>query len=241
VKTWLLVAAERREFDGIRKRVGNVTSLSWASLNGLGAKFADGKFVGVKFAIQAQHRGDRWWMIANGPGRELVEQAMPETAKQRVTENVSGIISTGLCGALDPALRAGDIVVDGLVPSTSRRYVRGGMHSLDHVAVTSKEKRILRNQTGAIAVDMETAAVRDRAAAWNIPFYCVRVVSDCAGEDLPLDFNRYREGRGDFSRIRIALAALASPISVLPRLMEFDKNCRQAADILGEFLADCQF
>lgn len=166
---------------------------------------------------------------------------MPETAKDWVKKNVSGIVSTGLCGALDPALRTGDIVVagDGLV--STRRFVKGAMHSLDRVAVTSKEKRILRNQTGAIAVDMETAAVRERAEAWGIPFHCVRVVSDNAGEDLALDFNRFRDERGDFSRIKIAMAALSSPLKVLPRLMEFDKNCRQAADTLGEFLADCQF
>jgi len=150
-----------------------------------------------------------------------------------------------LCGALDPALRAGDIVVDGEVAAfpalSTRRFVTGRMHSLDHVAVTSKEKRNLRNQTGAIAVDMETAAIRERAEAWGLPFYCVRVVSDSAGDNLPLDFNSYRDSRGEFSRVKIALAALGSPLQVLPRLMEFDKSCRQAADTLGEFLADCQF
>ena len=240
MKTWLLVAAERREFDGIRKRMTNVATLNWAGLNGSGAQFA-----GVKFAMEAKYEGDRWWMIANGPGRDLVEQALPETVRKRVTENVNGIISTGLCGALDPALRAGDIVVAGDAPSfrttSTRRFIKGAMHSLDHVAVTSKEKRILRNQTGAIAVDMETAAVRERAESWGVPFYCVRVVSDSAGEDLPLDFNQYRDRRGDFSRIKIALAAMSSPIKVLPRLMEFDTSCRQAADTLGEFLADCKF
>ena len=53
VKTWLLVAAERREFDGIRKRLGNVAKLAWP---------------GAKFAGEAHWQGDRWWMVANGPG-----------------------------------------------------------------------------------------------------------------------------------------------------------------------------
>ncbi len=69
----------------------------------------------------------------------------------------------------------------------------------------------------------------------------MRAVSDTAGAELPLDFNRYRNARGDFSRTRIALAAMARPFTVMAPLLEFDRNCRFAAGKLGDFLADCQF
>jgi len=221
VKTWLLVAAERREFDGILKRMGSSTELAWA---------------GVKFAREAEWRGDRWWMLANGPGQSLVLNALKEK------KDVDGMISTGLCGALDPALRVGDIVVAGDSPlDAPAPCARGAVHSLDHVAVTAVEKRTLRNQTGAIAVDMESAAIQGKAAEWRVPFLCIRAVSDRAGDALPLDFNRYRNARGDFSRTRIALAAMARPFSVMPQLIEFDRSCRRAADALGDFLADCRF
>jgi hypothetical protein len=88
---------------------------------------------------------------------------------------------------------------------------------------------------------MEAAAVKNKAEEWGVPFLCVRVVSDTAADDLPLDFNRYRNGNGDFSRSRIALAAMARPFSVMPRLIELDRNCRRAAHALGDFLADCRF
>jgi hypothetical protein len=65
-------------------------------------------------------------------------------------------------------------------------------------------------------------------------------VSDVAGEDLPLDFNRYRDADGRFNRARIALAAMGRPFSVLPGLLRLDRNCRRAAERLGEFLANCQ-
>ena len=212
VRTWLLVAAERREFDGIRKRMGNSKQFAWP---------------GAKFACEAEWQGDRWWMLANGPGEALVLEALKEK------KDVDRMISTGLCGALDPALRLGDVVVSGNAHIDTRvQFVRGAVHTIDHVAVTAAEKRTLRNQTGAIAVDMESAAVERKAAEWNVPYWCIRAVSDRAGDTLPLDFNRYRNTRGDFSRTRIALAAITRPFTVMPQLMEFDRNCRSAVDAL---------
>jgi adenosylhomocysteine nucleosidase len=191
---------------------------------------------GAKFACEAEWRGDRWWMLANGPGEALVLDALKEK------KHVDGMISTGLCGALDPALGLGGVVVSGEVHvEAAAAFVRGGVHSIDHVAATAAEKRTLRSQTGAIAVDMESGAVEKKAAEWDVPYLCIRAVSDRAGDTLPLDFNRYRNARGDFSRTRIALAAIARPFTVMPQLMQFDRNCRRAVDALGDFLADCRF
>ena len=221
VRTWLLVAAERREFDGIRKRMGTSAPLAWP---------------GAKFACQARWQGDRWWMVANGPGPARVLEALKEP------KNVDGMVSTGLCGALDPALQVGDVIVSADAPfRAAGSCVRGAVHSIDRVAITAAEKRALRSQTGALAVDMETAAIRAQAEEWRVPFLCIRAVSDSALDTLPLDFNRYRNGRGDFSRGSIALAAIARPFTIMPQLVQFDRNCRRAAAALGDFLADCRF
>jgi len=182
-------------------------------------------------------------MVASGPGPRLVERALAENimfgAKR---ENVSGVINTGFCGALDPALRVGDIVASGEIAfTTPLPFVRGEIFSADRVAVTASEKRALRSRTGAVAVEMEAAAVKSRAAAWGVPFMCIRVVSDTAADDMPLDFNRFRNADGNFSRTRIALAAMARPFSAMPGLMELDRNCRRASRSLGDFLADCRF
>jgi adenosylhomocysteine nucleosidase len=199
MNTWLLVAAERREFDGVMKRVG-YKKFDWRA----------------EFAVESQFRGDRWLMIANGPGREAVEQALEKRLE------VTGIVSTGFCGALDPALHIGDIVEGSLVCA-------------DRVAVTVAEKAGLRARTGAAAVDMESAAVAEKARDWNVPFRSVRAVSDIAAENMPLDFNLYRDAHGRFSRTRIALAAFQKPFTAIPALMRLDRNCRIAAESLGEF------
>src|SRR5260370_9580449 len=92
VRTWLLVAAERREFDGIRRRMGTTAEIDWH---------------GAKFASEAAWRGDRWWMVANGPGSRLVDRVLDGK------KDVDGIISTGWCGALGPVLGLEDVAVSG--------------------------------------------------------------------------------------------------------------------------------
>jgi len=232
VKTWLLVAAERREFDGIRTRLG---------------KTIERRGLGARFVCEGTRNGDRWVMVANGPGRDLAGAALSDDVMREVRrEGVNAMISTGYCGALDPKLRIGDIVVSDDTQLTSdRAYARGLLITRDRVAATAAEKRALREQTGAIAVDMESSAVKDRAEALGIPYACIRVVSDTAEEDMPLDFNRFRGADGHFSRGRIALAAMARPFSVMPALLEFDRQCQRASmalgEALGDFLADCRF
>jgi hypothetical protein len=88
---------------------------------------------------------------------------------------------------------------------------------------------------------MEAAAVARKAAEWGVPFHCVRAVSDTAQDDLPLDFNLYRDAEGRFSRTRIALAALGRPFTRVPALLRLDRNCRIASESLGDFFANCRF
>jgi len=218
--TWLMVAAEAREFEGILKRAGEVRSLAWP---------------GAAFSRQANGKDSRWFLIANGPGPRLVERALEQRP------DVDRILSIGFCGALDPALRIGDIVISGEVPGgLGASFVRGGVVSVDRVAITAQDKCALRVSTGAAVVEMESAAVARKARQWAVPFGCIRVVSDAAGEDLPLDFNLYRDADGRFERTRIALAALGRPFTVLPGLIRLARHCSHAAERLGEFLANCE-
>ncbi len=219
-ETILVVAAEAREFDGIRRHLGAGAPLEWP---------------GARFAREIVREGVRFWLVANGPGPRLVGQAL------RTAKPVQRVISTGFCGALDPALRVGDIVVSGDLEEASLPYVRGTIHSEDRVAVTVAEKQALRNSTGAAAVEMEAAAVEAKAREWGVPFIAIRVVSDAASDAMPLDFNLLRDQEGRFAMGRIVAAALSRPFTSIPALLRLNEHCRQASEKLGVFFANCRF
>jgi adenosylhomocysteine nucleosidase len=209
-ETLLIVAAESRELAGLLRRTGPGAPVESPA----------------RFAREVRLRGRRAVLIANGPGPRLVRQALAENVWKKW--NVTQLISAGFCGALDPELRVGDIVTDGI-------------WSQDRVATTAEQKRQLRERTGARVVEMEYAAVVAVASSWGLPCRAAKVVSDTAQEDLPLDFNQYRDQEGRFQSPRIALAGMLRPFSTLPALLRLNRNSKLAAEKLGAFLADCKF
>ena len=233
------MAAEAREFSGLLRHAERVVKLDWP----------------VDFARKIWLNGRTALLVANGPGPALASEAV-EIAKGR--ERLTGLVSTGFCGALDPALKLSDIFVASKIsipnctipnrdregvgafcPANPTPHQTGTLLSINRVAVTRTEKSQL-HQTGAAAVEMEAAGVAAKAQEYNLPFYCIRVVTDTAAESFPLDFNQMRDASGRFSRSKILVAACRNP-SVFPKLLKFNKISKHAAQALGDFLADTRF
>jgi adenosylhomocysteine nucleosidase len=161
------------------------------------------------------------------------------------------VVSTGFCGALDPKLQIADVVVATRVQAGDREYAgrpvgsakkqtAGVVCSLDHIVQTAAEKSVLHAK-GNTAVEMEAGGVAARAESLGAGFFCIRAVTDLAGEDLANDYNRALRPDGRFGTMRIFRYALSRPTARLPELVRLRRNCALAAQTLGEFFADCRF
>jgi adenosylhomocysteine nucleosidase len=232
MKTTLFIAADAREFRGLLRRLPHVP------VN-----------LPVDFARRANRGEDSWLLVANGPGRKLAADAAGAATRQ---STVDSIVSTGFCGALDPALHPCDVLLadhvasgggsfSARLPDTPEPRFTGGLYCHSDVVQSAAEKSQLRARTGAAAVDMESAAVARHAHQAGLPFYCVRVVTDTASEGFVNDFNAARDATGRFHTGRILRNALARPASRLPELYHLHQRCNAASESLGDFLARCQF
>ncbi|MCS7023686.1 MAG: hypothetical protein NZV14_02710 [Bryobacteraceae bacterium] len=226
-----IIAAEAEELAGLLDHLHQVRPLAWP----------------LRYAIRAQLGELPVILAANGPGPELACQAARTVAEHFPS---SLFLSTGFCGGLQPDLQVGEIVAASEIRGEDGQHYRarlpqtplrsGLIYSSSRVACTHEEKDALR-QTGALAVEMEAASIAKVAQQAGQPFCCIRVVSDAWNEDLPLDFNCYRDAKGRFDRKRIAMAAAMQPFHLLRPLLRFRNNCRRAAEKLGDFLASCRF
>jgi adenosylhomocysteine nucleosidase len=195
-----------------------------------------------RFELQHIRPQAGWVLTANGPGPALAGEAV-----DRVDSKVDAVVSIGLCGALADGLRVGDIVVGSAVngveielPEVAGRHVIGPIASVDRVAQTVAEKVLLR-ETGAIAVEMEAAAVLERARRWGVPFYCIRAVSDTATEGFELDLNAARDRSGRFRVGQILAQTIRRPFTGVPELLRLKRNSEAASKALGEFIGNCSF
>lgn len=148
-------------------------------------------------------------------------------AASRLAERVeetpppSLLVSAGVCGALAPQLGVGALVVPEMVLTTDgRRYptaavagVRrsGTLLAVDHVVEDATAKSRLWLQTGALAIDMESAAILEWATARGIPAIAVRGVSDPAGRGVPGDLARVVRDDGRVRPVRAVAAMIARP------------------------------
>lgn len=133
-------------------------------------------------------------------------QRAGELATEAVAAGAKALLSFGLCGALDPDLEAAAIVLPTRIIAAEAKGLRcdpdwtqrladalGDMVTkrdvtLAHSAVIvpgPRRKAVLRANTGADVVDMESYAVGQVAKRANVPFAVIRAVSDTAATRLP--------------------------------------------------------
>ena len=151
------------------------------------------------------------------------------------------VITAGFAGGLDPALARGTVVfeADAAFPRGELLHAAGArparFHCAERIAATAGEKRRLREATGADAVEMESGVIQAVCREAGIPCATVRVISDIAEEDLPLDFNRFTQADGSLDLGGLLWAIARSPGLIGP-LLRLQRHTREAARRLAEVL-----
>ena len=132
-------------------------------------------------------------MVEIGGGTQAGAAA---AAERLIGRGATAVISFGLAGGLDPALRASALVVPEAVTEAGATYPtdpaltgalpRGGLAlAADRILATTAEKRAAHAATGAAIVDLESGAVARVSVRHALPFAIIRAVSDPAHRPLP--------------------------------------------------------
>lgn len=160
------------------------------------------------------------------------------------TGEVTGVLSFGIAGGLDPELAPGDLVVATRVrgPAGAWRADMGWAAALaqatgarlgmvagaNQVVADPKAKRQLHAATGgALAVDLESEAAAAFAAARGVPFVALRAVADTAAETVPQSAADGLTSDGRPAAGRVALSLLRRP-KELPAVLQVAKRTRLA-------------
>lgn len=149
-------------------------------------------------------------------------------SEQAIRAGATSLLSFGLAGGLDPALRPGTLLLPAEVLVDDRRIptdasLRGrlgagldapllGAHA---IAATVAAKRALFTATGAAAIDLESGGVAQVAQARGVPFAVLRAVCDPAGRDLPPAALVALDRQGAVGLVRVLASIVAHPVQIL--------------------------
>jgi adenosylhomocysteine nucleosidase len=147
-------------------------------------------------------------------------------AAERLPAETRKVTVAGFCGALDPSLKIGDVVV-------SDDHDRAIL-TVDAIVATPIEKARLFRTTAARAVDMESAAIFEVCRRRGIACQAIRAVSDTAHEELPADLANLLNG-GTVSPLA-AIKLLVRRPSALYDFRRLARNTKIAAANLARYL-----
>ncbi|MDE2295398.1 MAG: hypothetical protein KGL36_08070 [Gammaproteobacteria bacterium] len=178
--------------------------------------------------------------------------AAGRAARALAEAGAGALHSWGVAGGLDPRLRPGAIVLPAEIlgpageryPTSARWRERerralaardpvheGAILSQGTAIADPRAKSAAHRASGAVAIDMESAAIGAVAASRGLPFLVVRAIVDTASDALPAAVvAASRNGRPDVRRL---LAGLVRSPGDLPALLGLAGRFRAARRALA--------
>ncbi len=168
-------------------------------------------------------------------------------------KGVTALLSWGSAGGLSQKLSPGSLILPETVIASDRTvyhadpswhgglcdrlrgqvdFYTGPMTESPTVVRTAAEKAILFQQTGAIGVDMESAAVAAVAQEARVPFVAVRAVADSADVTLPRSALSACDEFGRLNFLKLIRGIVAQPTELFS-LIRLGRDYRAAQTTLA--------
>lgn len=195
--------------------------------------------------------GVRLWVSGIGPARAA------HAAEAALRADARALLVCGLAGGLEPGLKAGALVLAEAVADAAdgsrwdtdaawRRHALARLPDAHAGTLVSQrtpvcsvaDKARLRERFGALAVDMESAAVAAVAARHRVPFLAVRSIVDPASLALPCAATEALDDAGRLQPLALLRAILYHPgeLPDLGRLAVCNRRALHSLRILGRAL-----
>jgi len=186
------------------------------------------------------HRDKTVTVVRSGPGIRNAQRA----GRWLVSSHAAIIGSVGVSGGLSPRLGKGDLVLaDEIILWNGETYERawksdassviplfvalqenrvpvkhGRILTTKRPALTLREKAVHFRETGALAVDMESAGVAEEAKKAGIPFFALRAVCDPADMTIPHFISDCLDSNGNIRSTYLCGQLLKNPFGVVALL-----------------------
>jgi adenosylhomocysteine nucleosidase len=192
---------------------------------------------GVELVVRGTLDGKAVVVAHTGVG---AVRAARRTAEVIQAETPAAVVSAGFAGGLDPEATLGRVVVDArgggvVVPPGC---LAGAIHSAEAVVEQAQAKAALGRESGALAVDMETAAIAGAASAARVRMVAARAISDPVDVDMPVPMEVWFDRERQRPRVFSLLAYLARNPARIGAFARFVRGLKPARVALARALRE---
>ncbi len=171
------------------------------------------------------------FLCLSGIGYESAYHA----AKKILEFNVDALISWGVAGAIDDSLNTGDLFLPKSIINEDKTYnisndwinrisehfqqtsynvISGDIASSSEICASSADKKLLLQNTGALAVDMESIAIAKVTTVNNLDFLVIRTIADSADTNIPDAVIKHIDNLGQPKLFQIILSCILKPSQI---------------------------